>query len=51
MKNYTQSTTAQIAKQVDNELKKILLADLKSFKVKNQFVTAPVIQLHTVSAA
>ena len=51
MKNYTQPAASKLAKQFDNELKKILLADLNVFKLKNQPEAAPVLQLNTASAA
>lgn len=51
MKNTTQPATSKLVKQFDNDLKNILMADLKAFKVKNQFVVTPVMQLSTASAA
>jgi hypothetical protein len=51
MKNYTQPTASKLAKQFDNDLKKILLADLNVFKVKSQRSTTSVVQLNLISAA
>jgi len=51
MKNYTQPAASKLAKQFDNELKKILLADLNTFKVKSQRSAEPVVRLNTASAA
>jgi hypothetical protein len=48
MKNITQPVTKKVVKQFDNELKKILLVDLKD---KSRFVPTPVMQLTTASAA
>jgi len=51
MKNTTQPVTSKLITQFDNDLKNILMADLNAFKVKNQFVATPVMQLSTASAA
>ena len=51
MKNATQPATSKLVKKFDNELKNMIMADLKSFKAKIQFTTSPVMQLSTASAA
>ncbi len=38
MKNTNQTTEAKLVKKFDMDLKNVLLADLKAFKLKNQFV-------------
>jgi hypothetical protein len=51
MKNYTQTTTKESTKQVDNELKKMLMADLRAFKIKSRFTDTPVVQMNFTPAA
>ncbi|WP_345949089.1 MULTISPECIES: hypothetical protein [unclassified Mucilaginibacter] len=50
MKNNTQPQATKLMSQFDNELKKLLMADLKASKLKNQFVSNQ-LQVNTATAA
>ncbi|WP_374949836.1 hypothetical protein [Mucilaginibacter sp.] len=40
MKTYTKAATSKLVNRFDNELKKLLMGDLRSFRESNQFVTS-----------
>jgi len=40
MKTYTKTATSKLVTRFDNELKALLMEDLKSFKERNQFSTS-----------
>lgn len=46
MKTYKKPATSKLVARFDNELKNLLMEDLRSFKEKNQFTTSN----HQVSA-
>ena len=54
MKTYTKPATSKLVARFDNELKNILMDDLKAFRDRNKFTTsnkqAPVHQTLTVAA-
>jgi hypothetical protein len=54
MKTYIKTiATSKLAKRFDEELKNILMEDLKAFRTRNQFVTSnkQVVEVSTFSAA
>ncbi len=40
MKTYNKPATSKLAARFDNELKAILMEDLKAYRERNQFVTS-----------
>ncbi|MFA6084729.1 hypothetical protein [Mucilaginibacter sp.] len=40
MKTYTKTATSKLVTRFDNELKNLLMEDLKSFRERNQFSTS-----------
>jgi hypothetical protein len=52
MKAYNQPSTSKLVARFDNELKNILMEDLKSFKAKRQFLISNTqATIQTLSAA